>query len=168
MGPVRWRRSAPTSAFIAVRCILRNVGIGPSLLEIAFRGSRLEISRASFRLDRLCFLGLCLSWQERGREVIATFARRRSATFLFGQRSHGWPNCCSSFWSSTRSRPRTSLGYFMTPIVNVLLGAFYFARATPRLADRVHSQCFGPRSYLSFWLRPFPVIRARRAPSFGL
>src|SRR5207248_5451789 len=50
-GQVRWRRSATHVCLHRCSCILRNVGIGANLLEIAFEGPSLGNSRASFRLD---------------------------------------------------------------------------------------------------------------------
>jgi len=54
-------------------CILRNVGIGPDLLEIAFEGPALEILAHRF-VWTIVFLGILLSCQERWRESSATFA----------------------------------------------------------------------------------------------
>src|SRR5438034_10704316 len=50
-GQVRCKRSATYVCLHRCSCILRNVGIGPDLLEIAYEGSCLGNSRASFRLD---------------------------------------------------------------------------------------------------------------------
>src|SRR6266481_9727429 len=50
-GQVRCKRSATYIGLHRWCCILRNVGAGPDLLEIAFEGPSLGNSRASFRLD---------------------------------------------------------------------------------------------------------------------
>src|ERR1700751_1445092 len=50
-GQIRWRRSATHVCLHRCSCILRNVGIGPDLLEIACEGPCLGNYRASFRLD---------------------------------------------------------------------------------------------------------------------
>src|SRR5437868_10552593 len=50
-GQVRCKRPATYICLHRRSCILRNVGTGPDLLEIAYKGSCLGNSRAPFRLD---------------------------------------------------------------------------------------------------------------------
>ena len=72
----------------------------------------------------IVFLGLLLSWQERWREVIGNLRRRRSALFCLGSGIMVGLNWLLFIWAVNIGHVlETSLGYFMTPIVNVLLGA---------------------------------------------
>src|SRR5437763_15686723 len=70
------------------------------------------------------FLGVLLSWQGRWPEVIAHIRTRRNALFCFGSGVMVSVNWLLFIWAVNIGRVlETSLGYFMTPLVNVLLGA---------------------------------------------
>src|SRR5205814_12010 len=72
----------------------------------------------------IVFLGLLLSWQERWREVFGNVRSRRSALFCFGSGVMVSLNWLLFIWAVNIGHVlETSLGYFMTPLVNVLLGA---------------------------------------------
>jgi len=72
----------------------------------------------------------------------------KEGTFLFGAAVCGFfimvgLHCCSYLGGQHRSRPRKPrLGSFMTPIVNVLLGAFIFERSDSALAAEASFSCF--------------------------
>ena len=100
------------------------MGIGADLLEITQRVPALEILAHRF-VWTIVFLGFLLSWQERWREVIGSLRRRRSALFCLGSGIMVGLNWLLFIWAVNIGHVlETSLGYFMTPIVNVLLGAF--------------------------------------------
>src|SRR5438046_5400276 len=72
----------------------------------------------------IVFLGVLLSWQKRWREVIGNVRSRRSTLFCFGSGVMVGLNWLLFIWAVNIGHVlETSLGYFMTPIVNVLLGA---------------------------------------------
>jgi chloramphenicol-sensitive protein RarD len=70
----------------------------------------------------IVFLGALLTWQRRWPEVTATTAR--SALFCLGSGIMVGTNWLIFIWAVNVGHVlETSLGYFMTPIINVLLGA---------------------------------------------
>ncbi len=72
----------------------------------------------------IAFLAALLTWQRRWPEVIATATSPRSALFCLSSGIMVSLNWLIFIWSVNIGRVlETSLGYFMTPIVNVLLGA---------------------------------------------
>jgi chloramphenicol-sensitive protein RarD len=72
----------------------------------------------------IAFLAALLTWQRRWPEVITTATSRRSALFCLSSGIMVSLNWLIFIWAVNIGRVlETSLGYFMTPIVNVLLGA---------------------------------------------
>jgi chloramphenicol-sensitive protein RarD len=70
------------------------------------------------------FLGALLTWQRRWPEVIANVRAMRPALFCLGSGIMVGLNWLLFIWAVNIGHVlETSLGYFMTPIVNVLLGA---------------------------------------------
>src|SRR6266576_2654883 len=113
-----------TSAFIAAVASFATWGLVPIYWKLLSRVPALEILAHRF-VWTIVFLGLLLSWQERWREVIGNLRRRRSALFCLGSGIMVGLNWLLFIWAVNIGHVlETSLGYFMTPIVNVLLGAF--------------------------------------------
>ena len=157
-----------TSAFIAACCILRNVGIGADLLEIAFEVPALEILAHRF-VWTIVFLGLLLSWQERWREVIANLRTRRSALFCLGSGIMVGLNWLLFIWAVNIGHVlETSLGYFMTPLVNVLLGAFILRERLSAWQIASILIALVAVSILAFGYGHFPWIAVGLCTSFGL
>ena len=72
----------------------------------------------------IAFLAALLTWQRRWPEVIATATTPRAALFCLSSGIMVSLNWLIFIWAVNIGRVlETSLGYFMTPIVNVLLGA---------------------------------------------
>ncbi len=79
------------------------------------------------------FLGAALTWQGRWPEVMANAFTARPALFCLGSGVMVGLNWLLFIWAVNIGRVlETSLGYFMTPIVNVALGALILReRLTP-------------------------------------
>jgi chloramphenicol-sensitive protein RarD len=112
-----------TSAFIAGVASFATWGLVPIYWKLLTRVPALEILAHRF-VWTIAFLGTLLSWQERWREVIGNLRSRRSALFCLGSGIMVGLNWLLFIWAVNIGHVlETSLGYFMTPLVNVLLGA---------------------------------------------
>jgi len=112
-----------TSAFIAALAAFATWGLVPIYWKLLSKIPALEILAHRF-VWTILFLGVLLSWQRRWPEVIANLRSRRSALFCFGSGVMVSVNWLLFIWAVNIGRVlETSLGYFMTPLVNVLLGA---------------------------------------------
>src|SRR5438309_11388058 len=112
-----------TSAFIAAVASFATWGLVPIYWKLLSRIPALKILAHRF-VWTIAFLGLLLSWQERWREVIGNLRSRRSALFCLGSGimvGLNWLLFISAV--NIGHVLETSLGYFMTPLVNVLLVA---------------------------------------------
>ncbi|HKS31981.1 MAG TPA: EamA family transporter RarD, partial [Chthoniobacterales bacterium] len=112
-----------TSAFIAALAAFATWGLVPIYWKLLSKIPALEILAHRF-VWTIVFLGVLLSWQGRWPEVIANLRSRRSALFCLGSGVMVSVNWLLFIWAVNIGRVlETSLGYFMTPLVNVLLGA---------------------------------------------
>jgi len=112
-----------TSAFIAALAAFATWGLVPIYWKVLSKVPALEILAHRF-VWTIMFLGVLLSWQRRWPEVIANLRTRRNALFCFGSGVMVSVNWLLFIWAVNIGRVlETSLGYFMTPLVNVLLGA---------------------------------------------
>ena len=112
----------------------------------------------------IVFLGLLLSWQERWREVT-----RRSALFCLGSGIMVGLNWLLFIWAVNIGHVlETSLGYFMTPIVNVLLGAFILRERLSAWQIASILIALVAVSILAFGYGHFPWIAVGLCASFGL
>jgi len=117
----------------------------------------------------IVFLGLLLSWQERWREVIGNLRRRRSALFCLGSGIMVGLNWLLFIWAVNIGHVlETSLGYFMTPIVNVLLGAFILRERLSAWQIASILIALAAVSILAFGYGHFPWIALGLCTSFGL
>ena len=111
---------------------LHHLGTDSGLLEAAQSGSGPGNSRASLCLDD-AFLILLISWQGRWTEVRAVCAFGKSDALLPGQRTRDLDQLVLLHLGRERRRViETSLGYFMTPLVNVLFGAIFLRERLTR------------------------------------
>lgn len=111
------------SAFIAALAAFATWGLVPIYWKLLSKIPALEILAHRF-IWTIIFLGVLLSWQRRWPEVIANLRTRRNALFCFGSGVMVSVNWLLFIWAVNIGRVlETSLGYFMTPLVNVLLGA---------------------------------------------
>lgn len=80
------------------------------------------------------FLVALLSWQARWSEVRAALRSRRTTLICIASGSAVSLNWLTFIWAVNANRVlETSLGYFMTPLVNVLFGALFLRERLTRL-----------------------------------
>jgi len=157
-----------TSAFIAAVASFATWGLVPIYWKLLSRVPALEILAHRF-VWTLVFLGLLLSWQERWREVIGNLRSRRSALFCLGSGIMVGLNWLLFIWAVNIGHVlETSLGYFMTPIVNVLLGAFILRERLSAWQIASILIALVAVSILAFGYGHFPWIAVGLCASFGL
>jgi chloramphenicol-sensitive protein RarD len=157
-----------TSAFIAAVASFATWGLVPIYWKLLSRVPALEILAHRF-VWTIVFLGLLLSWQERWREVIGNLHRRRSAIFCLGSGIMVGLNWLLFIWAVNIGHVlETSLGYFMTPIVNVLLGAFILRERLSAWQIASILIALAAVSILAFGYGHFPWIALGLCTSFGL
>jgi chloramphenicol-sensitive protein RarD len=157
-----------TSAFIAAVASFATWGLVPIYWKLLSRVPALEILAHRF-VWTIVFLGLLLSWQERWREVIGNLRRRRSALFCLGSGIMVGLNWLLFIWAVNIGHVlETSLGYFMTPIVNVLLGAFILRERLSAWQTASILVALVAVSILAFGYGHFPWIALGLCTSFGL
>jgi len=157
-----------TSAFIAAVASFATWGLVPIYWKLLSRVPALEILAHRF-VWTIVFLGLLLSWQERWREVIGNLRRRRGALFCLGSGIMVGLNWLLFIWAVNIGHVlETSLGYFMTPIVNVLLGAFILRERLSAWQTASILIALVAVSILAFGYGHFPWIALGLCTSFGL
>ncbi len=157
-----------TSAFIAAVASFATWGLVPIYWKLLSRVPALEILAHRF-VWTIVFLGLLLSWQERWREVIGSLRRRRSALFCLGSGIMVGLNWLLFIWAVNIGHVlETSLGYFMTPIVNVLLGAFILRERLSAWQTASILIALVAVSILAFGYGHLPWIALGLCSSFGL
>ena len=157
-----------TSAFIAAVASFATWGLVPIYWKLLSRVPALEILAHRF-VWTIVFLGLLLSWQERWREVIRNLRSRRSALFCLGSGIMVGLNWLLFIWAVNIGHVlETSLGYFMTPIVNVLLGAIILRERLSAWQTASILIALVAVSILAFGYGHFPWIALGLCTSFGL
>jgi chloramphenicol-sensitive protein RarD len=157
-----------TSAFIAAVASFATWGLVPIYWKLLSRVPALEILAHRF-VWTIVFLGLLLSWQERWREVVGNLRRRRSALFCLGSGIMVGLNWLLFIWAVNIGHVlETSLGYFMTPIVNVLLGAIILRERLSAWQTASILIALVAVSILAFGYGHFPWIALGLCTSFGL
>jgi chloramphenicol-sensitive protein RarD len=157
-----------TSAFIAAVASFATWGLVPIYWKLLAKVPALEIIAHRF-VWTIVFLGILLSWQERWREVIGNLRRRRSALFCLGSGIMVGLNWLLFIWAVNIGHVlETSLGYFMTPIVNVLLGAFILRERLSAWQLASILIALVAVSILAFGYGHFPWIALGLCSSFGL
>src|SRR5947208_514033 len=157
-----------TSAFIAAVASFATWGLVPIYWKLLSRVPALEILAHRF-VWTIVFLGLLLSWQERWREVIGNLRRRPGALSCLGSGIMVGLNWLLFIWAVNIGHVlETSLGYFMTPIVNVLLGAFILRERLSAWQTASILIALVAVSILAFGYGHFPWIALGLCTSFGL
>ena len=157
-----------TSAFVAGVASFATWGLVPIYWKLLTKVPALEILAHRFVWTTV-FLGLLLSWQERWREVIGNLRRRRGALFCLGSGIMVGLNWLLFIWAVNIGHVlETSLGYFMTPIVNVLLGAFILRERLSAWQTASILIALVAVSILAFGYGHFPWIALGLCTSFGL
>src|SRR3989440_530498 len=157
-----------TSAFIAAVASFATWGLVPIYWKLLTKVPALEILAHRF-VWTIVFLGILLGWQKRWREVIGNLRSRHSALFCFGSGVMVGLNWLLFIWAVNIGHVlETSLGYFMTPLVNVLLGAIILRERLS--AWQIASILIGlvAVSILAFGYGHFPWIAVGLCTSFGL
>jgi chloramphenicol-sensitive protein RarD len=157
-----------TSAFIAAVASFATWGLVPIYWKLLSRVPALEILAHRF-VWTIVFLGLLLSWQKRWREVIGNLRRRQRALFCLGSGIMVGLNWLLFIWAVNIGHVlETSLGYFMTPIVNVLLGAFILRERLSAWQTASILIALVAVSILAFGYGHFPWIALGLCTSFGV
>ena len=115
------------------------------------------------------FLSILLSWQTRWNEVSATIRSRRALIYCLTGGIAIASNWFLFIWAVNIGRViETSLGYFMTPLMNVLFGALFLRERLTRLQlVSVLLALLGVFN-LTFGYGRFPWIAVWLCVSFGL
>jgi chloramphenicol-sensitive protein RarD len=156
------------SAFMAGVAAFGTWGLVPIYWKLLGKIPALEILAHRF-VWTILFLGVLISWQRRWPEVAANLRSRRSGLFCFGSGVMVSLNWLLFIWAVNINRVlETSLGYFMTPLVNVLLGALIL-RERLSLWQIVSILIASVAvSVLAFGYGQFPWIALGLCSSFGL
>src|SRR6476660_10337860 len=157
-----------TSAFVAALASFATWGLVPIYWKLLAKVPALEILAHRF-VWTIVFLGMLLSGQGRWPEVMANRRCRRSALFCFGSGVMVSVNWLIFIWAVNIGRVlETSLGYFMTPLVNVLLGAVILReRLSAWQIASILIAAIGV-SVLALGYGHFPSIAVGLCTSFGL
>jgi chloramphenicol-sensitive protein RarD len=115
------------------------------------------------------FMVLLLSWQARWGEVFANLRSRRTALFCAASGVAIAVNWGIFIWAVNAGHVlETSLGYFMTPLVNVLFGAIFLRERLTRLQLLSVLLATGAVLYLTLGFGRLPWIALTLCFSFGL
>ena len=115
------------------------------------------------------FMILLLSWQGRWGEVLANLRSRRTALFCAASGIAIAVNWFVFIWAVNAARVlETSLGYFMTPLVNVLFGAIFLRERLTRAQLLSVLLATGAVLYLTLGFGRLPWVTLTLCFSFGL
>jgi chloramphenicol-sensitive protein RarD len=161
-------QSHETSALIAGIAAFATWGLIPIYWKLLKDVPASEILAHRFVWTSLFLIGL-LSWQRRWPEIKTIIGSRRALFFCFAGGVMVALNWLQFIWAVNVGRViETSLGYFMTPLVNVLLGAGFLRERLTRLQlTSVILAALGVLN-LSFGYGQFPWIAIGLCISFGL
>jgi len=114
------------------------------------------------------FMVLLLSWQGRWPEVLANLRSRRTALFCAGSGIAIAINWFVFIWAVNAGHVlETSLGYFMTPLVNVLFGALFLRERLSRPQLLSVLLAAGAVLYLTLGVGRLPWVALTLCFSFG-
>ena len=115
------------------------------------------------------FMILLLSWQRRWPEVLANLRSYRTALFCAGSGIAIAINWFVFIWAVNAGHVlETSLGYFMSPLVNVLLGAIFLRERLSRAQLVSVLLASGAVCYLTFGFGRLPWVALSLCLSFGV
>lgn len=115
------------------------------------------------------FLIALLSWNGRWSEVTAALRSRRATLYCFASGASISLNWLVFIWAVNANHVlETSLGYFMTPLVNVLFGAVFLRERLSRFQLASVLLATAAVLNLTFGYGRFPWIAVVLAVSFGL
>jgi chloramphenicol-sensitive protein RarD len=115
------------------------------------------------------FLVLLLTWQRRWHEIRATTQSHRTVAYCLASGCVISINWFLFIWAVNKGRIiETSLGYFMTPLVNVLFGAIFLRERLTRLQMVSVTLAILGVLNLTFGYGHFPWIALLLCISFGV
>jgi chloramphenicol-sensitive protein RarD len=160
--------SHQTSALIAGIACFATWGLIPGYWKLLQAVSPPEILAHRFVWTSLFLIGL-LSWQRRWPEVKAVINSRRAALFCLAAGVAVATNWFFFIFAVSIGRIlETSLGYFMTPLVNVLFGAIFLRERLTRLQLLSVLLAASGVLYLTLGYGHFPWIAVTLCTTFGL
>ena len=114
------------------------------------------------------FMVLLLSWQRRWAEVLTNLRSRRTASFCIASGLAISVNWFLFIWAVNAGHLlETSLGYFMTPLVNVLFGAMFLRERLTRAQLASVLLAAAAVFYLTFGFGRLPWVALTLCFSFG-
>ena len=143
-------------------------GLAPAYWKLLKTVPSLEILAHRF-IWTVLFLGMLLSWQGRWPEVLRNLRSRRASLFCFSSGVIMGVTWGLFIWAVIVGRVlETSLGYFMTPILNVLLGALVLReRLSPWQLASILIASAGVL-FLTFGYGRFPWVAVALCLTFGV
>lgn len=156
------------SALLAAVAAFGTWGLIPGFWKLLRHVSPPEILAHRFVWTSL-FLIIVLSWTRRWPEVTAVLRSRSTLLFCLGSGLAIATNWFFFIFAVLINRIlETSLGYFMTPLVNVLFGAIFLRERLTRPQVLSVALAAGAVFYLTFGYDRFPWIAVTLCTTFGL
>ncbi|MEP6708737.1 MAG: EamA family transporter RarD [Verrucomicrobiota bacterium] len=161
-------RSRETSALIAGVAAFSTWGLIPVYWKLLKAVPASEILAHRFLWTSLFLIGL-LTWQQRWAEVKDVVRSRRATLYCLAAGLAVAINWFFFIFAVNIGRVvETSLGYFMTPLVNVLFGAIFLRERLTRLQITSVLLATAGVLYLTFGYGRFPWIAVTLCTTFGL
>ena len=161
-------QSHETSALIAGIAAFTTWGLIPVYWKLLVKVPASEIIAHRFVWTSLFLVGL-LSWQHRWPEVKAVVRSRRATLYCLAAGIAVATNWFFFIYAVNIGRViETSLGYFMTPLVNVLFGAILLRERLTRWQLISVLLAASGVLYLTFGYGRFPWIAVTLCTTFGL
>ncbi|MEY2527329.1 MAG: chloramphenicol-sensitive protein RarD, partial [Verrucomicrobiota bacterium] len=161
-------KSHETSALIAGIAAFGTWGLIPVYWKLLIKVPASEILAHRFVWTSLFLVGL-LSWQHRWPEVRAVVSSRRATLYCLSSGLSIAINWFFFIYAVNIGRViETSLGYFMTPLVNVLFGAIFLRERLTRWQIISVLLATSGVLYLTFGYGRFPWIAVTLCTTFGL
>lgn len=156
-----------TSALIAGVAAFVTWGLVPVYWKLLRFVPATEILAHRF-IWTFAFMAVLLSWQRRWPEVLANLRSRRTTLYCAGSGFAIAINWFVFIWAVNAGHVlETSLGYFMSPLVNVLLGAIFLRErlSRPQLISVLLAS--GAVGYLAVGFGRLPWVALSLCISFG-
>lgn len=168
MSASRKHKPHEAAALIAGIAAFTTWGFIPGYWKLLKAVPAIEILAHRFIWTSL-FLTILLSWQRRWKEVNANARSRRAVLYCLASGSAVSINWFLFIWAVNIGRIlETSLGYFMTPLVNVVFGALFLGERLNRLQSVSVSLATLAVLNLTFGYGRFPWIALSLCISFGV
>jgi chloramphenicol-sensitive protein RarD len=161
-------KSHETSALIAGIAAFTTWGLIPVYWKLLKDVSASEILAHRFAWTSVFLIGL-LTWCQRWSEVKKTLQSQRATLYCLSSGVAVALNWFFFIYAVNVGRIiETSLGYFMTPLVNILFGAVFLRERLTRLQMASVALAAVAVLYLTFGYRHFPWIALTLCTTFGL